>query len=152
MENLKFTRVRKVKAPERGTQKSVGIDFYLPNEFDSGLDFIRFEPGDSKIIPSGIHIKIPAGFCMIFFNKSSIASKQGLVLGACVVDEDFQGEIMFNLINASSVPTYVMLGQKIVQGILLPAVYSDIEEFSTLENLYPEKTKRGTGGFGSTGA
>lgn len=143
---MKIVKTRDVKTPERGTSKSAGIDFFVPNVAGS----IKIQPGKSVLIPSGIVAKIPEGFGLFVENKSSVAVNKGLVVGACVVDEDYQGEIKIHLLNVSDSPVTIEAGEKIVQMVLLPVNYEGIEIVETLKELHPEQTERGTGGFGST--
>ncbi len=142
---MKISKVRDVKTPERGTPESAGIDFFVP----SGV-YAKLEPGDSCVIPSGIKANVPSGHALIAFNKSGIAVKKKLDVGACVVDEDYQGEIHINLNNVGHETVEISSGEKIVQFVLLPVFYDTIEEVN-VENLYPETTSRGEGRFGSTG-
>ena len=83
-------------------------------------------------------------------NKSGVAVKKGLIVGACVVDSDYQGEIMFNVWNVSSVAVALESGTKIVQMVLVPILFPTLEEVS-LDNLFVDDSERGSGGFGSTG-
>ena len=143
---MKIVKVRKVKTPSRGTSKSAGIDFYMPEDKE-----ILIYPEDSRKIYSGIFAKVPEGMVLVFFNKSSVAADKNLIVGACVVDEDYQGEIIIHLFNRDPQRIAVLRpGDKIVQGLLLPADYQEIEELETLEDLFPSPTERGAGGFGST--
>ena len=142
---MKITRIKDVKLPNRGTSRSAGIDFFIPNDFLSS----EILPGDSIKILSGIKASVPTGYALIAFNKSGVALS-GLQVGACVVDEDYQGEISLHLINTSNNIIKVNPGQKITQFILLPVFYDSIEEVS-LEDLYEEVSDRGEGAFGSTG-
>jgi dUTPase len=98
---------------------------------------------------------IPAGWALIFFNKSGISVKFGLVVGAQVIDHAYQGEIHMNVINTNNEnPVYIEEGDKLVQGILLPIGLHPLEE-ATLEEMFQEEemipSTRGDGGFGSTG-
>ena len=142
---MKISKVRPVKTPTRGTPESAGIDFFVP----TGI-IAKLSPGQSCLIPSGIKANVPTGHVLIAFNKSGIAVKKNLYVGACVVDEDYQGEIHINLTNVGEVAAEIHAGEKIIQFILLPVFYDTIEEVE-LENLYEETTARGEGGFGSTG-
>jgi len=142
---VKISKVRKVKTPVRGTPESAGIDFFVP----SGVQ-AKLKPGDSCLLPSGIKVDVPSGHALIAFNKSGVAVKKSLYAGACVVDEDYQGEIHINLTNVGCEEVEISSGEKIIQFILLPVFYDTIEEVE-LENLYAEVTARGEGGFGSTG-
>jgi dUTP pyrophosphatase len=160
---IKYSKTRKVKSPSRGTDLSAGIDFFVPDEWNGGSP-LSIPPGGRVLIPSGIKVSVPNGHALIAFNKSGVASKTGLVVGACVVDEDYQGEVHINMINTNqpiettidgayaSNSGHVMIepGQKLVQFILVPVNYATPTEVE-LEGLYAEETQRGEGGFGSTG-
>ncbi len=79
-----------------------------------------------------------------------IATK-GVVVGACVIDESFQGELRFNLHNVSENKIHIHPGHKIVQGIIFNIDYALPQERKcTLDEFYPEKTIRGSGWNGST--
>lgn len=152
---MKIFKSRDVKTPKRGTDKSAGIDFYIPNDWlpkrPGETDPTHFiSPGDSVKIPSGIFAKVPEGKALIFFNRSGVATKKGLDLGACVVDEDYQGEIIIHLNNVSDRVVGIQNGEKIAQGILLDMDYQDVEEAKSKNELYPDTSERGEGGFGST--
>jgi len=142
---MKISKVRNVKIPSRGTEKSAGIDFYVPEDYN-----VTLAQGESCLIPSGIKANVPKGFSLIAFNKSGVAVKKSLHVGACVVDEDYQGEIHLNLINVGPNLVSLNAGEKILQFILVPVFYDDIEEVS-VDDLFEEETERGSGGFGSTG-
>jgi len=141
---MKVQKIRNVKTPNRGTQVSAGIDFYVPEDFET----IQLNPGQSVLIPSGIKAQVPRGYALIAFNKSGVSVKQGLSVGACVVDEDYEGEIHLHMINTSDKEQVVATGQKLVQFVLVPVSYFDVEEVNELPN---RNTERGSGGFGSTG-
>lgn len=162
METLKISKVRDVRTPERGTTGSAGIDFFVPNDFPETI----VRPHCDVLIPSGIRASIPNGFMLIGENKSGVVTsydacvqagrkpKKGaylcsLVVGANVVDEDYQGEIHIHLVNTGTVPVIVKPGTKIVQFILVPVNYCAIEEVPE-EQLFIEASERGDGGFGST--
>lgn len=151
---MKFTKVRDVKSPVRGTKKSAGIDFFIPNDAFADLPerAAYIFPNEGIKIPSGVHVKIPEGFALIAMNKSGVATKKGLTVGASVVDEDYQGEIHLHVINTTAHVQRIQAGEKLVQMLLVPVSYLNAEEVETLEDLYgDEVTERGAGGFGSTG-
>ena len=141
---MKTQKLRNVKTPNRGTAASAGIDFYVPEDFET----VSLKPGESILIPSGIKVQVPRGYALIAFNKSGVAVKQGLSVGACVVDEDYEGEVHLHMINTSDKDQVVATGQKLVQFVLIPVAYLDIEEVLEMK---PRNTERGSGGFGSTG-
>ena len=145
---LKFVKIRDVKSPTRAHPTDAGIDFFIPN--DSEEQIVR--PGESILIHGGLKVKVPEGYALIFFNKSGVAAKRNLVLGSCVVDQDYQGELIYNLHNIGIDPQRLHAGDKIVQGILLPINYASVHEVSSEEELYNGiTTDRGGGGFGSSG-
>ena len=143
---MKISRIRDVKLPARGTGRSAGIDFFVPNDFTP----TSIGPGESLLIPSGIKANIPEGYMLTAFNKSGVATKEGLIQGAEVCDEDYQGEIHIHVINASTNQVTVEPGKKLIQFILVPVFYDSVEEVA-VEDLFAEVTERGEGGFGSTG-
>ena len=145
---MKIAKIRKVKTPTRGTIGSAGIDFYVPDDYPSNLCTI--EPGDRYFIPSGIKANVPDGYALIAMNKSGVSMKKGLMVGACVVDSDYQGEIHLHLINASSNSVTIKPGDKLTQFLLVPVNHCEVE-LTDADNLFEEETTRGTGGFGSTG-
>lgn len=149
---MKIHKVKDVKTPTRGTPGSAGLDFYIPNDFYTNDLAGRFfiQPGKSVNIPSGIHVKIPKGYALIAMNKSGVALKKSLQVGACVVDEDYQGEIHLHVVNTGSKLALIKPGEKLVQFLLIPVKYEGVEVVESLEELFPEESERGEGGFGST--
>ena len=143
-----FTKIRDVKSPIRAHDFDAGIDFFVPNDFaPTSLGF-----GESILIPGGLKVKIPNGHALIFFNKSGVAAKRNLVLGSCVVDANYQGELLYNLHNIGDCSQMIEPGEKIVQGIILPINFAKVTEYRTEDDLYNGVvTDRGSGGFGSTG-
>lgn len=160
---MKIAKVRDVKTPERGTDKSAGIDFFVPNDFIEKV----LPPQRDMLIPSGIKAQVPEGFMLMAAEKSGVVtSKQAaveagrtpkptayttiVVLGAKIVDEDYQGEIHIHLINVGNEYVTVKPGTKIAQFILVPVSYENIEIVPE-DQLFSEVSERGDGGFGSTG-
>lgn len=146
---MKIFKTRKVKTPYRGTPLSAGLDFFVPDDFPGEHALL---PGDAINIPSGIRVKVPHGYALVFMNKSGVAVKKGLQVGACVVDEDYQGEVHLHVRNTTGEIQFISPGEKLIQALLLPVSYEGIEEAESLSDLYEgEVTQRGEGGFGSTG-
>jgi len=143
---IQFVKTRDVKSPNRGTAESAGLDFYVPNDRDK----IILRPGEDACIPSGIYLKIPTGKALIFSNKSGIALKKKLLVGACVVDSDYQGEVHLHLFNVGKEEVIIAPGDKIIQGVVYDVDLDQPEEVESLEKLYNEVSERGSGGFGST--
>lgn len=155
VKELKYTLCRKgAYRPVRSNPGDAGIDFFVPKHTWE-TKTCELAPGARVLIPSGIKMEIPAGWAMIFFNKSGVTSKFGLVVGACVVDHGYTGEIHISVINTNNDnPVYIDEGDKLVQGILLPVGLHQLVE-TDLDNMYNPNVMltgtRGAGGFGSTG-
>jgi deoxyuridine 5'-triphosphate nucleotidohydrolase len=162
--NFEFAKVREVKSPVRGTEKSIGIDFFVPefteqfvkdlkekNPDVSLLDnkMIQLMPQQHVLIPSGIKVKLPDNTFMNAFNKSGVSSKKHLIKMAETVDEDYQGEVHISILNAGRKIQNITEHEKLVQFIILPAIYTEIVE-KNKDVLYNNVTERGEGGFGST--
>lgn len=158
---MKYSKIRNVKSPVRGTSKSAGIDFFVPEGFEA-----RIHPHDDLLIPSGIKAEIPEGFMLMAADKSGVvtskwacidagrtpkkeAFESSIIVGAKIVDEDYQGEIHIHLINCGNEIIRIKPGMKIAQFILVPVSYEGLEEVPASE-LFNEATERGDGGFGST--
>ena len=145
---MKISKIRNVKTPTRGTDGSAGIDFFVPNDFPK--DLCTIQPNERFFIPSGIKANVPEGYALIAFNKSGVALKKGLLVGAAVVDSDYQGEIHLHLVNTSYKAVTIEPGEKITQFLLIPVDHCGVTVVEE-DELFTEETTRGSGGFGSTG-
>lgn len=139
---MKIEKIRDVKTPERGTQWSAGIDFFVPNDFKT----ITLKPNEDINIPSGIKCQIPHGYALLGVNKSGVSLNKKLQVGACLVDEDYTGELHLHVFNCGRKNVEIKAGDKLVQFILTPIFYDEIE----VTKLKVKQTQRGEGGFGST--
>lgn len=146
---LTFSKIRDVKSPQKANNLDAGIDFFIPDGLDA-LDYF-IEPGKDVLIPSGIKVNVPAGWCLTFFNKSGRSTKNKLVVGAQVVDSGYQGEVHLHVFNLSDFDGVTLEpGQKLVQGLLMPVPLLNLIEVPP-QFLFESMSTRGEGGFGSTG-
>lgn len=145
---IRIYKSRPVKSPTRGTEQSAGLDFYVPEDYNSAP---VLKPGEHVNIPSGVHVLLPAGTVLVFFNKSGVALKKRLQIGACVIDEDYQGEVHLHVTNIGRKSVVIKRGEKLAQALLLQVSYPKLVEETSLEDLYQHTSTRGTGAFGSTG-
>lgn len=160
---MKFCKVRSVKTPERGTSKSAGLDFFVPFDFK----VTTLQPNSDILIPSGIVANVPENCMLMAADKSGVATSKraivkagkkpkdtaqetSIVVGAKIVDEDYQGEIHMHVINVGKKPFTITPGMKLVQFIVVPVIYEELEECSSPENVFSSMSERGDGGFGST--
>lgn len=81
-------------------------------------------------------------------NKSGMASKRRLVVGACVIDAGYDGEIFINLHNLGHTTQKIFPGEKVAQLVLIPI---ETCGFVVTEEEINTGSARGAGGFGSTG-
>ena len=132
-----------VELPKYETNGSSGMD--LSANIDKQ---IKIEPGKTSIIPTGISLAIPENFEIQIRPRSGLAAKNQIsVLNTPgTIDADYRGEIKVILINLGKKTFLIEKGARIAQMVLSPIEKAKIRE---VENL--EKTKRGSGGFGSTG-
>ena len=103
------------------------------------------------VIPTGIRFNIPDGTYLEVANRGSTASQQGLIFGAHVIDQDYQGIVFINLINTTSYTIYLKPGTKLVQLIHKEYIKSTLRQLPEAD-LYPVVSQRGEGALGHTGA
>ena len=94
-------------------------------------------------------IEVPKGYMLEIKNKSGIATKRGLLVGACVVDRHYTGEVFVNLHNVTQRNQIIKAGQKIAQAVFVKIT----TQVSLVESdsIYDEESSRGDGALGSTG-
>ena len=124
-------------------------------EGSSGMDLtanvnkvIEIQPGKSEIIPTGLALSIPKNYEIQIRPRSGLAAKNQIsVLNTPgTIDEDYRGEIKVILINLGEKKFKIEKGLRIAQMVLCPVIKAELEEVDVLD-----ETKRGFGGFGSTG-
>jgi dUTP pyrophosphatase len=157
MMKLKFYKIRPdAKLPARAHSIDAGMDlFYCPDPNQDPDCYWKLEgeyripPGESCLVPTGLKVVVPNSHMLEIKNKSGVAHKQKLIVGACVVDPGYTGEVYVNLHNIGGSTKVIQPGQKIAQAVLMPIIICQVEEIDEDPSL--EKTSRASGGFGSTG-
>ena len=142
---LEFIKTGDVKTPTKAHMTDAGLDFFVPNDFEP----LSLWPGMDVRIDSYIKIDVPAGWSIVFFNKSGIATNMKLIVGAQVIDSGYRGNVHIHVFNAGVELVKIMPGQKIVQGLLLQVPTVELIETTTFSA--DPSSERGDGGFGSTG-
>ena len=106
------------------------------------------EPGDVKLVPTGLAIALPDGFEAQVRPRSGLALKHGVtVLNAPgTIDSDYRGEIGVILVNHGKAPFTVERGMRVAQMVL---ARFERATWNLVETL--DETRRGAGGFGHTG-
>ena len=131
--------------PRKGSDGAAGYDLCACFDEDGKK---KLWPHETLKVPTGIAVAIPTGYFGAIFARSGLATKQGLRPANCVgvIDSDYRGEISVALYNDSNIERDIYTGDRIAQLVIIP--YKDVS-FEWVDSL-PE-TKRGDGGFGSTG-
>ena len=121
---------------------------------DAGLDLLaselaRLEPGERRLVPTGLAVAIPGGHAGLVLPRSGLAMQKGVtVLNAPgLIDSGYRGELKVLLINHGSEAVTIARGERIAQLVIQRVASATLVEVERL----PESA-RGTGGFGSTGA
>ena len=132
--------------------KEAGASIEAPREGDAGFDIRAaensiIEPGEQKLISTGLKASIPLAWVGIIKDRSSMAIK-GIRSHAGVIDASYRGEIKVLLSNAASESFHIEAGDRVAQMVVIPCLVDSIEVDS--EDKLGE-TGRGAAGFGSTG-
>ena len=108
----------------------------------------RSGAGETRFIPTGIALELPAGYAGLVYARSGIACKRGLAPAnkVGVIDCDYRGEVMVALHNHSGEAQTVAVGERVAQLVITPYITAEFIEKDELSD-----TVRGSGGFGSTG-
>ena len=109
---------------------------------------MEIAPGTSALVPTGLFLELPPGYEAQVRPRSGLAAKHGITVlnTPGTIDADYRGEIKVILVNLSDRPFEIVPGERIAQMVI--ARHEHVE-WEMVENL--DQTKRGTGGFGSTG-
>ena len=137
--------------------KMLDADLPLPryqHEGDAGLDLPSrvdyvLEPGERAMIPTGIAVAIPRGYAGFVLPRSGLAARHGVALvnSPGLIDSGYRGEMAIILINTDKREAFhIRRGDRIAQLVIQQVVEATTVQVSELD-----ETKRGEGGFGSTG-
>ena len=141
---VQFVKVHpKAQLPFYATDGAAGMD--LTNVLDEPL---TLKPHERVKVPTGLIMVLPEGYEGQVRPRSGLSAKHGITLTNCVgtVDSDYRGEMCCLMINLGNEPYSIQPGERIAQLVISPVVQVGIEFVEKI----PE-TKRGSGGFGSTG-
>lgn len=127
--------------PEYKTDGASGMDL-------SSIERVTLMPFERKLVPTGLAIQLEQGFEAQLRPRSGTSIKHGLTLINCVgtIDSDYTGEIFIPMINLSSTPYTIEIGERVAQMVI--ARYTSVG-VKIVDEL--DETERGSGGFGSTG-
>ena len=129
--------------PAYETSGSAGMDLRAFIEEE-----IVLKPLERKLVPTGLFIELPEGYEAQLRPRSGLAFKHGISLPntPATIDSDYRGEIKITLINLSNENFIVRTGERIAQMVIAKHEKAEFIQVTELN-----ETKRGEGGFGSTG-
>ena len=137
--------------PVRANPSDAGLDLRYNPEEDWPT---KIDPGSSMILGTGLKFGVPHGYMIQIMNRSGNAAKRKLMVGACVVDSGYDGEVFVNLHNIGKKVQIINAGDKIAQAVVIPVVPVRFLETQN-DNLYDWApitiSSRGDGALGSTG-
>jgi len=139
-----------MKLKIKKVHKDAVVPFYA-HKGDAALDLyavqeITLAPNERWAIPTGVAMEIPKGCVGLIWDKSGLSMNNGLKTLGGVVDATYRGEVMVGMINLSDKKYTIEKGHKVAQMIIQKK-----ETVSVVEVEKLSETKRGKGGFGSTG-
>ena len=141
MPKIKIQKINNnAKVPNYAHRGDAGLDFYSAEE-----NYV-LKSGERKGFSTGIKMEIPNGYVGLIWDKSGLAAKQGIKVMAGVIDSTYRGEVIAMLVNLGSKEYLIEKNTKIAQMLIQKIEQAEIEMVEDL-NI----TKRGDGGFGSTG-
>ena len=149
---LEYYRVRdNAHPPTRANPSDAGLDVYYNPE---NPKVVELSPGDNAVLATGLRVGIPHGYMLQVMNRSSLAAKKSLVVGAHCIDSGYDGEIFIDVHNVGTENQVIVPHTKIAQLVMVPVIPFRAVE-SNKGDLYGWEpitiSARGNGGFGSTG-
>lgn len=129
--------------PSYGTASSAGLDLYAAIN-----EPVTLNPGERKLIPSGVCIALPEGYEAQVRSRSGLAIKNGVVVlnSPGTIDADYRGEIIGIMINMGQEPFIFTRGMRFAQLVITQFTPTQWQQVAVLD-----ETDRGTSRFGSTG-
>lgn len=131
-----------IPLPTYGTDEAAGFDLAASHD-------LTIEPRQIALVRTGLVIEVPSGHCLAILARSSTPLKRGLMVanGVGIVDPDYSGpndEVMIQVLNVTDAPVRVQRGDRLAQGIVLPAPRVSWHEVDSIRHAT-------RGGFGATG-
>ena len=143
MEKVKVINRSGNPLPAYETAQAVGLDVRAHT-----LEPITIGPLERVMVPTGLYFQIPEGYEIQVRPRSGLAAKHGITVinSPGTIDPDYRGELKVLLVNLSNEPFEMQPGERVAQ-----LVFARYERLAWEEAVVLDETRRGEGGFGSTG-
>ncbi len=128
-----------ILAPAYKHPGDAGLDIFSPEAF-------VLQPGERRMVPTGWSLALPEGYVSLIWDRSGLAAKNGITNLAGVIEWSYRGEYGVVLLNTSSEPYEVKVGDRIAQLLIQPIATAELQVVDELP-----ASIRGEGGFGSSG-
>lgn len=143
MEKVKVINRSSNPLPAYETSQAVGLDVRA--------DIVKPQtimPLERVMVPTGLYFQIPEGYEIQVRPRSGLAAKHGITVinTPGTIDPDYRGELKVLLVNLSNEPFEMQPGERVAQ-----LVFARYQRLEWEEVVVLDETKRGEGGFGSTG-
>lgn len=131
--------------PDYQSADAAGMDLLAAVDTNAPISLL---PGGRALVPTGLIMQLPRGTEAQVRPRSGLALRHGITVlnSPGTIDSDYRGEIKVLLVNLGDAPFAVTRGERIAQLIVAPIARAALREVRALA-----ATKRGEGGFGSTG-
>lgn len=143
--NVKIKKIHpEAKVPVYGSAGAACFDLYAASIIGTESETDR-----TVLYGTGLQFEVPEGHVMMIYSRSGHGFKHGITLANStgVIDADYRGEVMVKLTKRdTSIHGMPAVGERIAQAMIIPVEKVVFDEVGELSD-----TKRGAGGFGSTG-
>lgn len=138
---MKFKKLHPdAQLPKRQTEMAAGYDLH-------SIKNAAVMPGEVTKISTGVAVKVPNQHVGLIMDRSGLATRNGIMRLAGVIDADYTGEIIVAVTTAKDETAILNAGSRVAQMLVVPCVMTESEWVDSLD-----ETERGDSGFGSTDA
>ncbi len=145
IEVIRLPHGRDLPMPAYQTKGAAGMDLHAAVPEGTPL---TLDPCDRALVPTGLVMQLPTGFEAQVRPRSGLAFKNGVTVlnSPGTIDSDYRGEVQVLMINLGREPFEITRGMRIAQ-----LVVASVSRVAIVEGKALAGTRRGAGGFGSTG-
>jgi dUTP pyrophosphatase len=142
---VRLPHAKGLALPSYQSDGAAGLDLHAALDPHRPL---TLAPGARALVPTGLRLELPIGFEAQVRPRSGLALNYGVTVlnSPGTIDSDYRGEVGVVLANLGHAPFEIRRGERIAQLIVMPVAKAELVEVAELS-----ETRRGDGGFGSTG-